>query len=397
MSNPALYLGYPEWYDPKSLKEAVQGMIAICSFSTLSNLVVMGTFIWIYFHKYTNKTTGRLVLNLLFADWIQSIGYMMSYYWISQDGNIKSYPNCNIQGMLINIGGVASGCWAFTLCLQTYLMVVHSYDPKWLFTASMMIIWPFNIILSTIGTLIQNPHIPFYSSAGGAWCWINAEYSTYRLIFHYGIITVLAVSIYLLYGRLIYIIYRRQATIRTEKNQTLKKNGIKLLLYPGAHCLITLPLALHRLMESGETQTSFSFLIIAGCIAASSGLVNSLIYGMTRSMPSTKPIFEIVPKFNIRVRNVQIAPSAIRTVSISSNASDMKPLNMAINMPPHTAENQSHQQRMQYRGSNIGGGVHGHKGPVTTDLMANRETLFEGLTYYENIESMEPLRPRVEY
>ncbi|KAG9295229.1 hypothetical protein G9A89_006211 [Geosiphon pyriformis] len=76
--------------------------------SIISNTAITGVIIWILSQKERQTIETRLVLNLLFSNWLQSIGFIMSFKWILQDG-ITEDTYCSIQGVIINLSGIASG------------------------------------------------------------------------------------------------------------------------------------------------------------------------------------------------------------------------------------------------------------------------------------------------
>ncbi|CAG8663363.1 465_t:CDS:2, partial [Paraglomus occultum] len=207
------------------ISDDVAGMIAIVSFSTLSNIACVSTFAWIYFHRYDYKgtTITPLVLNLLMADFLQSIGFMLSSHWIVI-GKIVPGALCSFQGIIINIGDVASGFWALAICVQTFIYVVANLDYSKFAIISMIIIWPCNIFLATAGLFISTPSEPFYNSAGGAWCWISTKYSIYRITFHYGIILCVAALMFVLYA----IIYASLFWRRRVLSQTIGRQNAPL-------------------------------------------------------------------------------------------------------------------------------------------------------------------------
>ncbi|CAG8584912.1 1393_t:CDS:2 [Gigaspora rosea] len=154
--------------DPNMNSNYVKGMIAICSFSTLSNIACIIMLTWIITQKHTRNTTVcHLVTNLLLSDFCQSIGFMISYYWISI-GTIKVGTICDIQGFMINFGDTSSGTWTFVISFHTYMLVVHNYECPHIVFVSMLIVWTLNLMVSLAGFAIQTAGQPFYDSAGGA-------------------------------------------------------------------------------------------------------------------------------------------------------------------------------------------------------------------------------------
>ncbi|CAG8541433.1 517_t:CDS:2 [Ambispora leptoticha] len=239
------------------------------------------------------KTFARLIINLLVSDWLQSLGFMMSYYWIVK-GKIVEGTWCNVQGAIINLGDVASGFWATSICLHTFFSVIKGYEPRNYLEISMAIIWPLNVFISLIGFVIQNRlhgnSYSFYGSAGGSWCWINQEFNEYRVILHYGIVTILASIMIFLYGWMLLVIHRQQQEIAVikfeETRKILQKTRKKFIYYPVVYLVLVLPLALERYLAISGITLPFTYLIVAGCIFASAGTVNAAIYGFTRNLVS---------------------------------------------------------------------------------------------------------------
>ncbi|CAG8451650.1 9837_t:CDS:2 [Ambispora leptoticha] len=275
-----------------SVSPEVAGMFAIVSFSTLSNTATTGMLIWISLQRHPNLTVSRLVLNMLFSDWLQSVGFIMSLYWISQ-GSVIPGMYCDLQGIIINIGDVSSAFWATAICLHTYLAVVHSIEPRWFLQITMGLVWPINIFISVIGLYIQTPDNRFFDSAGGSWCWISPKHGMYRIIFHYGIITILALVMLVLYGLMFIMLRRQQESIEMSPTKiVLQRTGKKLIYYPAAYIVLVFPLSFQRYLAFFGITLPFQYLIFAGCVFASAGLVNSLIYGFTRHVVALKPLFE---------------------------------------------------------------------------------------------------------
>ncbi|KAG9284699.1 hypothetical protein G9A89_002930 [Geosiphon pyriformis] len=297
--------------------DLVQGQVAVWIFGTLSNLVTTGILFWICAKTSTNKMIGRLVVNLLISDWVQSFGFVMSSNWIFQGGIYEGFF-CTIQGMFLNLGDVAS--------------VVHSYESKYHLVISMAVIWPANLLMIFIGHAIQTKkNGSFWAPAGGAWCWISINYPLYRILFHYGIIVLLAVFMVGMYAVMYMSLWRRQNTTQREASrQVLQRTSKKLVYYPVAYVILVFPLAFQRFLAFGGIQMPFPFLVAAGCIFALSGIVNSIIYGFTRHVVTITP--------NISFRQVQKRP-----ISTSNGIDSSKPMNtFTISVTTQTETRLSH-------------------------------------------------------
>ncbi|CAG8482102.1 21324_t:CDS:2 [Gigaspora margarita] len=272
----------------------VKGMIAICTFSTLSNIACIIMLTWIITQKHTRNTTVcHLVTNLLLSDFCQSIGFMISYYWISI-GTIKEGTICDIQGFMINFGDTSSGTWTFVISFHTYMLVVHNYECPHIVFVSMLIVWTVNLMISLAGFAIQTSGQPFYDSAGGAWCWISEDYVNYRISFHYGIMLSVVAFMIILYAIMFVALYKRQRRMSVnESKRILQSVNKKLIWYPLAYIILVTPLAIgkynnHKLFNNN--------LITSGCILTCAGLTDSIIYGITRNVVSVKSMASVMPK-----------------------------------------------------------------------------------------------------
>ncbi|RIA82437.1 G protein-coupled glucose receptor regulating Gpa2-domain-containing protein [Glomus cerebriforme] len=273
----------------------LNGIKAILTTSTISNLAVFVMIWWIITQKHSRHTVvTRLVLNLITSDFIQSIGFMMSFNWL-RIRIITPGTYCDVQGFLINLGDVASGFWALVICLHTYMLVVHSYEYPHMVFLAMIMIWPFNIIISGLGFVIQQGYgTRFYDDAGGSWCWISPKYPNFRIGFHYGIILFNAASMIVLYAIMFAVIYRRQGSMATQgSKKVLQSVNKKLVWYPIVYIVLVFPLALQRIVAIAINSPNIwgiDYLIPAACIFTSAGLVNTIIYGITRNIVSIKPM-----------------------------------------------------------------------------------------------------------
>ncbi|CAG8448433.1 7122_t:CDS:2 [Ambispora leptoticha] len=296
-----------------------KGMIAICTFSSLSNILASFMLFWIATNPGPNKTIARLIMNLLVSDWLQSFGFLMSFNWLAK-GKIQQGKYCQLQGVIINVGDLTSGFWATSICLHTYLLIVNGREPKNLLKILMKCIWPISILISLIGLLIQHPNDPFYTSASGAWCWIGPNYKEYRVILHYGILIVFAIIMIFLYSWMFLNVYRRQERVEMEATRKVfQKTNKKLICYPTLYLVLVLPLGLERFLSLGGTILPFSYLIAAACIFTSAGTVNSIIYGITRNVVSVKPVREFVPKIKRHLSTIVVDPQSLNANGVESH------------------------------------------------------------------------------
>ncbi|CAG8651023.1 9493_t:CDS:2, partial [Ambispora leptoticha] len=88
-------------------ENAEPGFCAVCATGVISNGSVTLTILWILAKKNSNGIDTNFVLNLLIADWLQSVGFSMSLYWMAIS-DITPGLYCDIQGVIMSIGGMGS-------------------------------------------------------------------------------------------------------------------------------------------------------------------------------------------------------------------------------------------------------------------------------------------------
>ncbi|CAG8681512.1 16105_t:CDS:2, partial [Gigaspora rosea] len=254
--------------DPVSPEKYVKAMIIMCFFSTLSNVACFIIFIWNIIQKNLRPTKDTLlVLNLLFSNFLQCLGFMFNYNWLRSD-IIETGVICSIQGFLINFGDVTSGFWILVLCIYIFMLTVRYECPR-LVIISMLIIWPLNLIISLLGLAIQTPNSPFYDAHQHSWCWISYNYQNFRIGFNYFITLIITIVVIIL----LIIIYRKLKTINSRHTNK------KLMWYPFTYIFLVFPFTIHRFTAMIGHTLPFEYVIVSTCFFLCDGLFNSIIYG----------------------------------------------------------------------------------------------------------------------
>jgi len=227
-----------------------------------------------------------LIINLLLADTMQSASFVTSFHWIYAGGIFAPSRSCFTQGFMLNLGDLASGMFVFGIALHTFYGAVRTHRVSHTtFTVLIISVWMFALLLTSIGPLM---HRDDYFVRAGPWCWISAEYNTERLALHYiwifliqfGTI-VLYVLIFLHLKRtLVHILPSTQSTTHAKVDRAAKL----MLLFPAAYIILTLPLSAGRMWSQAahEAVLSDTYALVSGCMLACCGLVDCLLYTLTR-------------------------------------------------------------------------------------------------------------------
>ncbi|CAH7690193.1 expressed protein [Phakopsora pachyrhizi] len=187
---------------------------------------------------------GIMFMNLVWADFIQALGFGMNYFWVTQSsltcGTAHCQKTCTVQGVLIQLGDLASAFSNLMIAIQTFVILTFSWHlPTWITWFSISLIWVPVFVLSFLAPTVMGNWSgpkPFYTWAGD-WCWINEEYAPLRLFLHYLWIFIAAFASIALYGHLF---LRLQIHFRNSKTMTRNchhHHQASLGSSPHHHCL----------------------------------------------------------------------------------------------------------------------------------------------------------------
>ncbi|KAK0641648.1 G protein-coupled glucose receptor regulating Gpa2-domain-containing protein [Cercophora newfieldiana] len=225
-----------------------------------------------------------LILNLLLADIHQAAAFLINAIWARYDIIDVDSPACFAQGWLVSTGDLASSCFITAISAHTYLAVVWDYKPpQWAVHTTMVGLWAFDYLFAILGPAITSngiEHGAFYVRAA-AWCWINIEYETYRLVFHYLFIFICFALTSLLYT-LIFLSIRRRAPSPPNSHTHSHGHDKVFLLYPLIYVVCSAPLALGRILTMAGARVPILYFCAAGALIASNGWLDVLLWGVTR-------------------------------------------------------------------------------------------------------------------
>ncbi|KAI6425895.1 hypothetical protein MCOR21_007004 [Pyricularia oryzae] len=159
-----------------------------------------------------------LICNLLWADVLQCLAFMLSIHWAAQ-GSIDTRSRiCWAQGWFLAIGDLGSSLMITAIAFHTYLGVVKNYRPTtWAFYVGLVSMWLINYLFAMVGVVLtwrsQSPlfapvgvwiAVEYRSDKGVVQCGLNPERQDIRLYLHYlwtslsiFVITVVYIYIYI--------------------------------------------------------------------------------------------------------------------------------------------------------------------------------------------------------
>ncbi|KAL1975415.1 hypothetical protein VTN31DRAFT_3807 [Thermomyces dupontii] len=194
--------------------------------------------------------------------------------------------HCFIQGLTLQIGDPASGLFIMAIAVHTFALVIsgRKLPHKW-FVVAILGLWAFLLVLLIVPLGLHGADL-FVPS--GAWCWIDEQYETERLLAHYIWIFIAEFGTFVLYTILFFYLRHRIAesavlgSQHMEGLRRLKRVVGSMMIYPIAYVVLSLPLAAGRMASARGNTPSVTYFCISGALMTSSGFVDVILYTMTR-------------------------------------------------------------------------------------------------------------------
>ena len=283
------YFAYPNSLDQLTpvfktglIPITILAMMSLISVTALLGFITHRLISW---RKHYREYVGYnqyviLIYNLLLADLQQSIAFSISFHWLRLDGILAPTAPCFIQAWFLNIGDVASGFFVLAIAIHTWLGVIKGYKlPYMWFVVSILGIWFTALILTVIGPAIYRDR--FFTRAGG-WCWISTEFQNERLWLHYLWIFIVEFGTIAIYGHVFFHLRGRIRSIINNDTSKLTRATKFMVMYPMVYVILTLPIAVGRMVAMTGRTLPDAFLIVAGALLTSCGWIDALLYTLTR-------------------------------------------------------------------------------------------------------------------
>ncbi|CAI7656288.1 unnamed protein product [Penicillium pancosmium] len=266
-------------------------VMALLSFLATGTLLSFITYRLIFWKSNYSRYIGYnqyiiLIYNLVLADFQQSLAFLICLRWIVTDQIKSGTAGCFLQGLWLQIGDPGSGLFVLAIAFHTFLLVVWGRKMSYkVFVTFVCSVWAFIALIVIIPLAMYGGDVYVPS---GAWCWINEDHETVRLWTHYIWIFLAEFGTVALYA-IMYFQLRRQIAASSilgnsqlESLKRLRRVVGYMTIYPIVYIVLSLPLAAGRMATANGDSPSLTFFCCAGAIITSSGLVDVILYTVTR-------------------------------------------------------------------------------------------------------------------
>ncbi|KAG8941744.1 hypothetical protein FRC03_004021 [Tulasnella sp. 419] len=260
------------------------------------------------FH-FVRSPLGHLFISLLVSDLILALGAVINLHWV-QLASIDRSSLCVAQGILRHVGAVGVAVTSAGIAIYTFAILFLKLNPDSGWRSLLAVdglIWTFLIMIPLASSLV-NTDPPYYGPSTH-WCRTDVHYVAQQLGLQDAIMWFVALLNILLYVPLflslrgnIGVIYPENAAgrvwrmritwrwIRRDDPWNLASDepiGIakRMLIYPIAYIILILPITVLHWIEITGHETKplpMELTTFAGIIYSASGLVNVLLYVITR-------------------------------------------------------------------------------------------------------------------
>ncbi|RAR10875.1 G protein-coupled receptor [Stemphylium lycopersici] len=144
---------------------------------------------------------------------------------------------------------------------------------------AILAIWFFALFLTVLGPALY--HERYFARAAG-WCWVSHAYQDERLWLHYLWIFIVEFGTIIIYAHIFFHLRGRIRGIMANDTSKLTRATKFMIMYPAVYVILTLPIAVGRMVAmTGQTMPDL-FYVIAGCLLTSCGWIDALLYTLTR-------------------------------------------------------------------------------------------------------------------
>ncbi|KAL4241711.1 hypothetical protein ABKN59_000865 [Abortiporus biennis] len=289
--------------------QTVHGLSFIVEAASLSLLAVLGLLSYIVYsvlrfergdsrHWAVSTHVHWYFLSLLVSEIIQAIGGIMNVRWI-KEAAITEGAFCKTQGVMKQLGDVGVALAALAIAIHTFSVIVFQWRPRQSPKIAVTVIsgiWLFMILIMAIslGTHKGND----YFGDTQYWCWITSDFPAQRIALEYfwmWMTSLLNIALYVpialvLKGVIVVSGFRVSIVKRKDRVRLSEISGkdsnaylaTKMLCYPAIYTITVLPIAIVRWSAFYGHCTPWAATVISDIIFACSGLLNVLLFTITR-------------------------------------------------------------------------------------------------------------------
>lgn len=246
-----------------------------------------------------------LIHNLLAADLIQAIAFMLSLTWWRQDGIFVPSSTCVAQGFFIILGSNSISAFLVAISLNTMFTIVWDHKlSKRAVRGVACLCWLFSFTLAfsglgISGTVSEQDEGWFFARSMSL-CWVNKKYASRDGFWlqNFWIILSIAITIFCYLWILVAYLQNKQSTTRMPPSKS--RDGVPrpsghhpaFLIYPVIYIICSAPISLVGLMAAAGVHVTEDYFESVAIISSMAGLLDAILWSTTILFSSSKGLEE---------------------------------------------------------------------------------------------------------
>ncbi|KAJ3480634.1 hypothetical protein NLI96_g8203 [Meripilus lineatus] len=232
------------------------------------------------------------------SELIQALGGILNIKWV-RDAAVTEGTYCTAQGVLKQVGDVGVALASLAIALHTFMVIVFRWRPPKSSTLPIIVISSIWIFLALIiGLSFASHKGKTYYGDTKYWCWITKDYLAEGIALEYVWMWTAALLNIALYIPITLVLKglitvdgfhvhfhgskERYRSSISSKPTIVDRIATKMLAYPALYTCTVLPIAIVRWDQFYNHTVPWPATVIADVIFSSSGLLNVLLYTITR-------------------------------------------------------------------------------------------------------------------
>ncbi|CAE6484430.1 unnamed protein product [Rhizoctonia solani] len=227
------------------------------------------------------KNIDGLMLNLLIADLVMSLGGIVNIHWISKS-QVSCGQVCSAQGAIQLLGEPTVALFTLAVTISTFISVARGGTTGAqirIWGSATLGVWAFGALWAGIGGTLDKFYVPT-----PYWCWISQKYKAQRIGAEYfwlwlsgfGSILLYTPLFLMLRGNIVWIpaIGRKSLDWNWKAPGKGWANEMALLCYPLTYTITVLPLSVVRWYTFNGHRVNSAASFAAVCLFNLSGALN---------------------------------------------------------------------------------------------------------------------------
>lgn len=235
-----------------------------------------------------------LIHNILMADMVQSVAFMLSTSWWRKNGIFVPSPTCTAQAFFIGLGSNSICFFLISISLNTFCTIVWGYKFSTLVTRIIVVVcWAlsFALTFTSLGfdlTYSGENQGWYYARALGL-CWVNHKYASHGLwLQNFWIVLSIGVTVICYGWTFIALMFNKQSSrhlpqAKKKRNAPPEPSGHHpaFLIYPIIYIICAAPITFTGMAAAAGVKVALPTFASVSVITSMVGILDAILWSFT--------------------------------------------------------------------------------------------------------------------